>query len=119
MAERETGPDLAEDGPDAPPRANGELVFESPWESRLFGITLALHRQGLFEWDDFRQLLIREIGRWEAEHADQPDAPYRYYERWHAALEQLVAERRFCDGAQLDERALQFAARPHGHDHEH
>ena len=30
------------EGPAAPPRANGELVFEAPWESRAFGIAIAL-----------------------------------------------------------------------------
>ena len=38
----------------APPMANGELVFESPWEGRVFGMARVLCEQGLFEWDEFR-----------------------------------------------------------------
>ena len=56
MAER-----LDLDGPAAPPRRNGELVFEAPWESRLFGLTMALHEAGAFSWDEFRSRLIAEI----------------------------------------------------------
>ena len=59
---------LDAEGPAAPPRRNGELVFDAPWESRLFGLTLALHRAGLFEWDEFRRLLIDEIETWERAH---------------------------------------------------
>ena len=33
-------------GHDGPPRANGELVFEAPWESRAFGVAVALHESG-------------------------------------------------------------------------
>ena len=34
--------ELDRDGPAAPPRRNGELVFAAPWERRLFGVTMAL-----------------------------------------------------------------------------
>ena len=30
------------DGPAAPPRSNGELAFNAPWERRVFGVTMAL-----------------------------------------------------------------------------
>ena len=33
-------PPLDAEGPAAPPRSNGELVFEAPWEARLFGVTM-------------------------------------------------------------------------------
>ena len=42
---------LPDETPGAPPRSNGELVFAAPWESRLFGMTLALHEAGRFEAD--------------------------------------------------------------------
>jgi hypothetical protein len=59
---------LDSSGPAAPPRDNGELVFAAPWESRAFGLALALNEAGLIEWEDFRRALIREIGAWEAAH---------------------------------------------------
>ncbi len=53
---------LDSSGAAAPPRDNGELVFAAPWESRAFGVALALHDAGRIEWEDFRQTLIAEIG---------------------------------------------------------
>ena len=105
------------DGPAAPPRSNGELVFASPWESRLFGMTLALIEGGAFEWRDFQVELIASIDAWEA--ANAPGTGSRYYERWQEALERLLASRDVCPRSELDGRAEAFAARPHGHDHGH
>ena len=64
---------LDQDGPAAPPRTNGELVFESPWESRVFGLTMSLYEAGLFDWEEFRSLLIAEIGVWDAEQHPEED----------------------------------------------
>jgi hypothetical protein len=38
--------DLDVEGPAAPPRSNGELAFAAPWESRAFGLAMALHDGG-------------------------------------------------------------------------
>jgi nitrile hydratase accessory protein len=108
-------PDVLDtDGPAAPPRRNGELVFQAPWESRLFGLTLSLHRAGLFEWEEFRRLLIEEIGGWEKRGGSQE---WSYYERWQAAFEKLLAAKRLCAPAELRERIERLEARPPGHDH--
>ena len=108
-------PRLPARGPGAPPRANGELVFQEPWESRAFGMAVSLCEQGLFEWEEFRTRLIAEIGAWDRAHPDGGD--YRYYDHWLAALEKLLTEKRLCTRVELDGRAESFAARPHGHDH--
>jgi len=71
------------DGPVAPPRHNGELVFDASWQARAFGMALALlDRHGL-EWEAFRRHLIVAI-------AAQPDAPY--YEQFVEALAALAGE---------------------------
>ncbi len=106
---------LDQDGPAAPPRTNGELVFESPWESRLFGLTMSLHEAGLFDWEEFRSLLIEAIGIWDAER--HPEEDWSYYEHWAAAFEKLLAKKNFCASAELDGRVAAFSSRPHGHDH--
>jgi nitrile hydratase accessory protein len=102
-------------GPAAPPRRNGELVFRAPWESRLFGVTISLHRAGLFAWDEFRRMLIDEIAAWEG--AGHHESEWSYYERWQAALERLLAVKGLCSGAELEGRIDQLANRPPGHDH--
>jgi len=68
---------LDPDGPAAPPRRNGELVFEAPWQSRLFGLTMTLHRAGFFDWEEFRRLLIDEIEAWQRQHPS--GAGWSYY----------------------------------------
>jgi nitrile hydratase accessory protein len=101
--------ELAITGPAAPPRANGEMVFDAPWESRLFGMTLALIEAERFAWGEFQQRLIAAVGRWEAEHPDGEG--YRYYDRWAEALDSLLDD--------LGIVAVETADRPAGHDHHH
>jgi len=101
------------EGPAAPPRKNGELVFDAPWESRAFGMTVALQARGLFAWDDFRAILIEEIATWEREAARS----WSYYACWLAALERLLVKQRLCGRAEIDEREAGFRARTAGHDH--
>ncbi len=90
-------------GPGALPRKNGELVFNEPWESRAFGMAVALCERKLFDWEEFRQRLIAEIASWEREHS--AGAGYNYYERWVAALEKLLADKGLCAKAEVDRRA--------------
>jgi nitrile hydratase accessory protein len=105
------------DGPGAPPRKNGELVFEAPWQSRLFGVTLVLCERGVFAWEEFRRLLVDEIAVWEAGRV-APES-WSYYACWRAVLERLLGAKGICAGAELELRVRELAARPAGHDHEH
>lgn len=102
-------------GPAAPPRDNGTLIFAAPWESRAFGVVMALHADGLFQWEDFRQCLIRAIAAWEG--APEPKAPWSYYACWLAALENLLSERGLVGRGEIDLETQHLAARAHGHDH--
>jgi nitrile hydratase accessory protein len=105
------------EGPAAPPRSNGELVFAAPWESRLFGMTMALIERGAFTWGDFQPELVASIRAWEA--AAAPGDPYSYYARWQEALERVLARATICSRGDLESRAEAFAERPPGHDHPH
>jgi nitrile hydratase accessory protein len=103
-------------GPGAPPRSNGELVFAAPWESRTFGLVLALHEAGLFAWEEFRQALMAEIRAWETDHPAGEE--WSYYRCWQRALERLLGERGLVGRDALDARAQALADRPAGHDHD-
>lgn len=77
--------------PDSPPRAQGRLRFDRPWEREAFGLALSLAKAGCFEWEDFRQNLIRSIAQWEA--GQCPGQPqWDYYQRFLRALEQTVID---------------------------
>ncbi|AJZ84614.1 MULTISPECIES: nitrile hydratase accessory protein [Streptomyces] len=111
------------EGPAAPPRSNGELVFAEPWESRAFGMAVSLYEAGAFTWPEFQAALIARIAAWEA--AAAPDEPYHYYRLWLAALEDTLAGRCAVSADEVTARTLALARRPpdhdhrDGHDHEH
>lgn len=107
--------DLA--GPAAPPRANGELVFEQPWQGRAFGLAMVLTERGVVSYDAFRTRLITRIAAWEA---DPPQGePYSYYAHWLQALEDVLDAGSLVVTADVDARSEKFAVRPAGHDHAH
>ena len=110
-------PSLDIAGPAAPPRRNGELVFEAPWESRLFGVTLALCQAGRFEWEEFRHALIAAITEWER--GAHPPEEWSYYRCWETALERVLAAKGLCAAPELEAREHALAAREPGHDHRH
>ena len=91
------------EGRTALPRKNGELVFEEPWQGRVFGMAVALHERGLFEWEEFRRALIAQIGAAEAR-----PGPFVYYEIWLRTFEELLAGKGLVTGAELDETTYQF-----------
>jgi uncharacterized membrane-anchored protein len=64
------------------PRRNGELVFDAPWESRVFALAAAVVENAFGgDREPFRQALIGAV-------AAAPDRPY--WESWTAALETIV-----------------------------
>jgi nitrile hydratase accessory protein len=59
--------------------------FHADWEARVFALTRALQRNGVFNLDEFRDALERI-----------PPEEYlasSYYERWLKAIETLLAEK--------------------------
>ena len=111
--------DLALQGETAPPMSNGEIIFEAPWQNRLFGIAEALCQQGYLNRETFRVYLIREIGRWEAENLGQTDQDYAYFDLFQLALTGLLRDEALLEVDALEDRILELEARPHGHDHNH
>ena len=105
------------DGPAAPPRSNGELVFAAPWEGRAFGLTMALVDAGTIPYETFRRALIERIGGWEAD--PPPGERFGYYRCWLQALEDLLSGAGLVSADDLAARAEAFARRPAGHDHRH
>ncbi len=109
------------EGPAAPPRANGELVFTAPWQSRLFATTMRLHETGRIEWETFRQGLIAQIADHEQAIGDTQAADEQsdYWGCWQRALEALLDQVELVSTSALSTTAGQLAARPPGHDHDH
>ncbi|WP_051342728.1 nitrile hydratase accessory protein [Pseudonocardia spinosispora] len=106
---------LEVEGPGAPPRSNGELVFAEPWESRAFGMAVTLYDAGVFRWPDFQAALIARIAAWEA--APPAGSCWSYYQHWLGALEDVLAVRGIVTVEEIGDRAGTLAHRPAGHDH--
>ena len=106
-----SAPLFAPDDPAAPPRANGELVFSAPWESRVFGLAAALRERGLFDWDEFRAVMITEI----AAREHDPAYEWSYYACWQAALERLLDRKGVCSSAEVESRERHLASRDEHH----
>ncbi|MDQ3835205.1 MAG: nitrile hydratase accessory protein [Actinomycetota bacterium] len=88
------------------PRKNGEPIFEEPWQSRAFGMVVALHQEGLFHWDEFKERLIAETlsaGKRE-ERATDPV----YYEHWLTAFWKLVSDKGILCEAEMEARKAEF-----------
>lgn len=104
----------------APPSANGETVFDAPWQGRVFGMAHALVDAGLFSWDDFRIELIAAIGAAEAASepiAAAPGTPDAYWSHFLCALESVLDRLGLASAAAVASRVSHLAERPEGHDH--
>ncbi len=76
------------------PRDNGELVFDAPWESRVFGVAVAYVERTGQPWDVFRRHLIDAV-------AAAPDGT-PYYESFTAALLALLVTDGVLSGPEAD-----------------
>jgi cobaltochelatase CobN len=91
------------DGDAALPRRNGQLVFEAPWQGRVFGMAVAFSEMGAFSWEEFRQELIAQIAI-----AAGRGGQFRYYEAWLAAFERLVTDKKLLTSCEIEETTFQY-----------
>ena len=92
-------------GPSAPPRKNGELVFDAPWPGRAFGMALAVRHSQKYGWDEFSRLLERRIAA-----AGPDDDGANYYEHWMGCLEELLERRGTISRDELERRTGEYMA---------
>src|SRR5262249_35291840 len=72
---------LGDPGPEMP-RRNGELVFDAPWQARIFGLAAAYLTATGRTWEPFRQRLIAAI-------AAAPEGT-PYFDAFTTAFESLL-----------------------------
>lgn len=101
-------------GRGAPPLVNGELLFEEPWQSRVFGMARLLSESGIFSWNEFRASLIARIEEWELAN---PSAEYDYYPLFLKALSDTLEGKGVVDSSELAAIQQALEQRPAGHDH--
>lgn len=104
--------ELPIDGPAAPPRINGEIVFDAPWQSRAFGLAAVLAENERLDWEDFQSSLIEKVRQADTL-GDDTIEPSVYWQCWLEALGALAA----VDEDDWSDRCVDLAGRPAGHDH--
>ena len=91
------------------PRPDDEPTFAEPWEAQAFAMTVHLHQQGAFTWDEWAEHLSGEI---------HSGIERSYYAHWLCALERIVATKALTTPGALADRKQAWhdaAARtPHG-----
>ena len=87
--------------PDSPPRSEGKLFFSEEWQRTVFGMALALSKEGHFEWEDFRQNLIHTIAAWENS-ACGGETKWDYYERYTIALIAILEQYGILEPGELE-----------------
>lgn len=87
--------------PDSPPRREGKLFFSEEWQRTVFGMALALSKEGHFEWEDFRQNLIKAIAAWE-KNACNGESTWDYYTRYMMALIEVLEQYGILEPGELE-----------------
>ena len=119
--DRPDAPQLTMEEAIAPPRTNGELIFDAPWESRAFGMAMVLHQKSAYTWPEFSSRLATEITAQAEDSLAERVLPVpdgtgaNYYERWLSSLEKLLVEKGILSTNELETRTAEFAAGDHSH----
>ena len=83
------------------PRNEGGPLFAEPWQLTAFGIVLALHRSGHFQWREWVNCLSGEIELGSTYGVDPENYNAIYYHQWLTALEKLVTEKKLSNVEEL------------------
>ena len=98
------------------PLENGEPVFAEPWHAQVFAMAVRLHEQGLFEWNEWSEMLGEQIKR--AQERGDPDLGDTYYEHWLHTLENILFEKQLAEKDELSDLQNRWheaaLATPHG-----
>jgi nitrile hydratase accessory protein len=88
-----------------------EAVFSEPWEARAFAVAVALSEAGQFQWAEFQQSLIEEIGAAEKT-GRTTSGGADYYRHWLGALTRLLNAKGIVGSAELQARIADVGPPP-------
>jgi nitrile hydratase accessory protein len=91
------------------PRDNGELVFHTPWEGRIFAMAVLMLQKGIYPWKTFIGKFAEEIGEAERQHPET-DIVATYYHHWVQAFEKTLIEKDVLAHEQLETRTHEFSS---------
>ncbi|MBP1154498.1 MULTISPECIES: nitrile hydratase accessory protein [unclassified Paenibacillus] len=91
------------------PRENGELIFKTPWEGRIFAMAVLLLEKGFYPWKVFNGQFVREIGEAERQNPET-DVVTAYYQHWVHAFEKVLVDKEVFTEEQLKARTHEFTS---------
>lgn len=85
--------------------ADGDMVFNEPWEAKAFAIIVTLSQAGYFTWGEWVDCFSEQVTA-----ATQVEAeggtPKTYYEQWVDAAEALLVSKGMTSSEQLIAKRL-------------
>lgn len=77
---------------DMPHRGRTALLFQAPWQARIFALIVDAVKAGRFPWTDFQARLVAQIARAEENDPEMGDEliERRYFDAWLAAAEETL-----------------------------
>jgi nitrile hydratase accessory protein len=88
------------------PAEDDEPVFETPWEARIFALTVQLAKNQHMNWDEFRKALVIEIAAGDAHHISDGSA---YYRAWLAATEKTMSDSQCFSPYEMEQRMAKLS----------
>jgi nitrile hydratase accessory protein len=87
------------------PEQADEPQFDAPWQARAFSVVVAMHQQGVFEWNEFQSRLIEKVQN--NDHGGEMSKAV-YYRQWMAAFQQLIIDKEICELEEIKQRTTEF-----------
>ena len=108
---RERARQLAAELPDGTiPTDDDGVVFEAPWQARLFGLVVAFHEANDdYAWTDFQARLVDAVAGADVREL-QEDVESVYYGRWLETLETFLIEEGVLSAGEIEGRKAEFSA---------
>jgi len=74
-------------------KKSDQVVFQNPWHSQLFAITVQLSEKGNFSWKEFVKVFGENLKK-ERLHTKNLDGSDDYFTCWLNALEEILIEKK-------------------------
>ena len=98
-------------------KTDNQIVFQSPWHSQLFAITVQLSESGNFSWKEFVDFFGKSLNRARI-HNENLDGNDDYFNSWLVALEEIIVTKEIANSKILsvlkNDWINAYLSTPHG-----
>ena len=95
-----------------PPTAEGEPVFQAPWQARIFALMVSIVNDKFVPWKSFQSRLVAEIDscKTQARSETASAVELNYYSSWLAAAERTLIEEGFIIDSDIERQMNEIRA---------